>query len=147
MDKTESILWAVVAARPEDDSPKFVLAKWLDDRGDPRSGCLRWVVAENKQPAFDRHDTKTWDWWSRTPADPLHYESSPRQYLLPLNLFTRLTPFGPGLWKGEPSFISSLRNLCAAWRQCIEDQADPLADDMMRAEPDAGLAVDSGADV
>ena len=111
MDKTESVLWAVVAARSDDDAPKLVLAKWLDDRSDPRGACLRWVVAENKRPAFDRHDTKTWDWWSRTPADPMHYEISPCEYIVPMNLFSRLAPFGPGLWKSEATYLAALQNL------------------------------------
>jgi uncharacterized protein (TIGR02996 family) len=147
MDKAEAAFWAAIAAAPEDDLPKLVFADWLDERGDLRSGCLRWVVAEHKRPGFDRHDTKTWDWWSRTPADPMHYEFSTREYLLPFNLFTRLTPFGPGLWKGEPTAVAALQNLCAAWRACAEDRLDPLANDRPRPEPDAGLADERGPDV
>jgi uncharacterized protein (TIGR02996 family) len=147
MDNKEAVFWSVVAGRPDDDSPKSVLAKWLDDRGDPRAACLRWVVAEHKKPAFDRIDTKTWDWWSRTPADPGHYEISPQQYRLPMNLFSRLTPFGPGLWKGLPTFLESLMNLASAWRDCVAEKIDPLGDDRPRPEPDAGLAVDANPDV
>jgi uncharacterized protein (TIGR02996 family) len=147
MDKNEAVFWSVVAARSDDDSPKLVLAKWYEDRGDVRAACLRWVVAESKKPAFDRLDTKTWDWWSRTPADPGHYEISTQQYLLPFNLFTRLAPYGPGLWKGLPSFLESLQNLAEAWRKCIEDGVNPLGDDHPRPEPDAGLAADAKSGV
>ena len=147
MDETEAAFWAAIATAPDDDLPKLVFADWLDERGDLRGDCLRWVVAEHKRPAFDRHDTKTWDWWSRTPADPMHYENSPGEYRLPLNLFTRLAPFGPGLWKGEPTFLKALLNLCAAWRECVNDRVDPLADDQPRPEADAGLAGESGPSV
>src|SRR5271156_5585198 len=114
MDEAEAAFWAAIAAAPGDDLLKLVFADWLAERGDPRGDCLRWCVAESKRPAFDRHDTKTWDWWSRDPADPTHYEISPREYVLPHNLFTRLTPFGPGFWKGETTAIAALQNLCAA---------------------------------
>jgi uncharacterized protein (TIGR02996 family) len=147
MDEPESGFWAAIADAPHDGLPKLVFVDWLDERRDPRGDCLRWVVAENKRPAFDRHDTKTWDWWSRTPADPMHYELAQCEYVLPLNLFTRLTPSGPGLWKGDPTFIAALRNVCAAWGKCIEDGVDPLAGDRPRAEVDAGLAAESGPDV
>jgi uncharacterized protein (TIGR02996 family) len=147
MQEQEAAFWAAIAAVPDDDLTKLVFADWLEERGDPRGACLRWVVAEHKRSAFDRHDTKTWDWWSRTPADPLHYEISPREYLLPLNLYTRLTPFGPGLWKGKPTLTEALRDLCGAWNECLWDGADPLGDDQPRAETDAGLAGETGRGV
>src|SRR5262245_24760592 len=117
----EAAFWAAVAAAPDDDLPKLVFADRLDDRGDPRAACLRWLVAEHKRPAFDRIDTKTWDWWSREPADPLHYALSPREYVLPINLFSRLTPLGSGLWKGDATYVEALKNLCAAWARCVRD--------------------------
>ncbi len=145
--ETEAAFWAAVEAAPDDDLPKLVLADWLDERGDPRGACLRWVVAAHKRPAFDWIDTKTWDWWSRTPAQPIHYTPPPREYVVPLNLFTRLTPFGPGLWKHKATFADALRDLCAAWAECVRDGADPLADDRPRAEPGCGLVADAGAGV
>jgi uncharacterized protein (TIGR02996 family) len=147
MDGPETAFWTAIAARPDDELPVLVFADWLDERHDARGTCLRWVIAEHKRPAFDKVDTKTWDWWSRTPADPLHYEIGPRQYTLPLNLFTRLTPFGPGIWKGKPEFIDALQSLCAAWKECIWDGAEPLGDDRPRSESDAGIAADSGPGV
>jgi|SRR5947209_10056835 len=126
--------WHAIAAAPDDDLPKLVFADWLADRGDERSACLRWLVDEHKRPAFDRIDTKTWDWWSRMPAQPTHYEIGPRQYVLPLNLFTRLTPFGPGFWKHKPSYVEAVKDLCAAWEQCCRAGIEPLADDRPRAE-------------
>src|SRR5436309_3103806 len=129
MDKPEAGFWAAIADAPDDGLPKLLFADWLDERRDPRGDCLRWVAAENKRPAYDRHDTKTWDWWSNTPLDPMHYEPSPRDYVLPLNLFSRLTPVGPGLWKGDPTFIVALPNLGAAWRAGIDEGGSPLADD------------------
>src|SRR5215203_7291502 len=89
----EAAFWAAIAAAPDDDLPKLVFADWLDERGDPRGACLRWLVKEQKRPVFDRVDTKTWDWWSQTPADPSHYPVPPREYILPGNLFARLKPF------------------------------------------------------
>jgi uncharacterized protein (TIGR02996 family) len=133
----ESAFWAAIAVAPDDDLPKLVFADWLDERRDPRGECLRWIVAEHKQPAFDRIDTKTWDWWSRIPVDPMHYAISARQYVLSQNLFSRLTPFGDGLWKGEPTCVEAIQNLCFAWRYCLDAGADPLLDDQPR---DAGLA-------
>jgi uncharacterized protein (TIGR02996 family) len=147
MGEPEAAFWAAIATAPNDDLPKLVFADWLDDRGDPWGACLRWVVAEHKQPAFDQIDTKTWDWWSGMPVDPMHYQLSPCEYVISLNLFTRLQPFGPGLWKGEPTFVAGLQKLCAAWRDCVEDGADPLADDRPRPESNAGLAAMDGVDV
>jgi hypothetical protein len=87
------------------------------------------MVAEHKRPAFDRMDTKTWDWWSRRPAAPEHYPDSPTHYILPGNLFTRLWPCGGGVWKGDATYIQAVRNLCDAWRACVRDGAEPLAAD------------------
>jgi uncharacterized protein (TIGR02996 family) len=136
----ESAFWGAVDAAQDDDRPKLVFADWLDERGDPRAACLRWGVAEHKHPAYDRIDTKTWDWWSRAPAQPIHYDISPRQYVVPMNLFSRLTPPGPGLWKGNPTYVAALTNLCAAWRACVSDQVDPLADDRPRPEMQGWVA-------
>jgi uncharacterized protein (TIGR02996 family) len=130
----EESFWTAIAAAPDDDLPKLALADWLDDRNDPRAACIRWLVANHKRPAFDRIDTNTWDWWSRMPAQPIHYEIGPRHYVLPLNLFSRLTPPGLGLWKHKPSYAEAMRDLCAAWGECVCDGADPLADDCPRAE-------------
>src|SRR5690349_7606084 len=117
----EAPFWAAIAMAPDDDLPKLVFADWLDERGDPRGACLRWAVTEHKRPAFDRIDTKTWDWWSRNPGDPTHYDLAPRQYVLPVNLFTRIRVPGPpssqdepSYWRGAPTFASALHHLCEA---------------------------------
>jgi uncharacterized protein (TIGR02996 family) len=144
----EVAFWAAIAAIPDDDHPKLMFADWLDEHGDTRGPCLRWIVADHMKPAYDRIDTKTWDWWSRTPAQPIHYDIAPRQYVVPINLFTRLTPPGSGLWKGHPTYAAALRKLCAAWRECAREGVDPLSDDRPRMEAaDADLAVTSDPDV
>ena len=143
----EAAFWAAIAAAPHDDLPKLTFADWLDDRSDRRAACLRWVVQEKKQPAYDRMDMGTWDWWSRVPTDPLFYKTPSGQYVLPSNLFTRLMPFGPGIWKHQPTFDDALGNLCAAWAECVHEGVDPLAGDRPRSEPDAGLAETSPTNV
>jgi uncharacterized protein (TIGR02996 family) len=140
MAANEEAFWAAIAAAPDDDLPKLMFADWLDDRGDSRGACLRWVVAEKKQPAYDKLDTKTWDWWAQVPADPVHhYAISPRQYVIPFNLFTRLQPFGPGIWKNRPTFDDALRELCSAWRESVFDGADPCGGDRPRPERKASV--------
>lgn len=134
----ETAFWAAIADASDDDLPKLVFADRLDELGDLRGACLRWVVSEHKRPAFDEIDTKTWDWWSQPPAAPEHYAVSPRQYVIPHNLFTRLTPAGPGLWKGHPTYAAAIRKLCAAWLACQTEGADPLAGDA--PTPDDALA-------
>jgi uncharacterized protein (TIGR02996 family) len=139
-DETEAGFWAAIAAAPEDDLPKLVFADWLDERGDVRGACLRWIVNDHKQPAFDRIDTKTWDWWSRRPGDPTHYELSPSQYVLPLNLFTRIRVDTaperdePNYWRGVSTYLGALQALCTAWHGCIRERVDPLGDDSPRGE-------------
>jgi hypothetical protein len=92
------------------------------------------VVREHKRPAFDRIDTKTWDWWSQPPAAPEHYTISPRQYVIPGNLFTRLMPPGPGLWKGHPTYAAAIRKLCVSWLACRTEGVDPSGDDAPMAD-------------
>jgi uncharacterized protein (TIGR02996 family) len=134
----EVAFWDAIEAAPDDDLPKLVFADRLDELGDPRSACLRWLVAENKRPAFDEIDTKTWDWWSRPPAQPIHYDVAPRQYVIPANLFIRLLPPGTGLWKGHPTYLIAIESVCAAWRECLDDGVDPLRDDApLLSEPEA----------
>jgi uncharacterized protein (TIGR02996 family) len=135
-DSDESGFWSAIGAAPDDELPLRLFADWLDERGDPRGQCLRWVVAYHIRPAFDRHDTKTWDWWSRTPGDPTHYQVSPRQYVLPPNLFARLRTVGlapgqaePTFWRCSRTYVGALQALCDAWRDCVRDGVDPLADD------------------
>jgi uncharacterized protein (TIGR02996 family) len=135
----EMAFWTAINVAPDDDLPKLLFADWLADRDDQRAACLRWMVAEHKRPAFDSIDTKTWDWWSRTPAQPVHYQSSPDQYLLPLNLFTRMIPRGPGLWKGSNCFEEAVGRVCVAWLDCLRDRADPFLDDRPLPMP-LGLA-------
>ncbi len=126
----EAAFWAAIEQAPSDDLPKLVFADWLDERGDPRAGCLRWLVAHRKGPALDRHEPPhTWDWWSNMPADPSYYEPAPESYTLPGNLFTRLRPVGGGFWKGEPSYAAAVMNLCRAWAECAREGVDPLAGD------------------
>src|SRR3954470_18515153 len=109
--EAEAAFWDAIADAPTDDVPKLVFADWLDERGDPCAACLRWLVKENKRPAFDRIDTKTWDWWSRRPPAPEHYPDSPHQYTVPRNLFTRLWPYGGGVWKGSATYIQAVLHL------------------------------------
>lgn len=144
----EIAFWAAIADAPDDDLPKLVLADRLDELSDLRAACLRWVVAEQKRPAFDQKDTKTWDWWSRPPAEPIHYDISPRQYVVPFNLFTRVTPPGRGLWKGSATYEEALTKLCAAWRDCVADGVDPVGDGQPRLGPaDDDLASNRGLGV
>jgi uncharacterized protein (TIGR02996 family) len=144
----EDAFWAAIAAAPDDDLPLLVLADRFEEQGDPRAACLRWIVSEHKRPAYDRVDTKTWDWWSRPPAQPIHYDIAPRQYVVPLNLFTRLTPPGFGLWKGDAGYEAAVRNLCGAWRNCVRDGVDPLGDDHPRiGAADDDLALKRGSSV
>jgi uncharacterized protein (TIGR02996 family) len=121
--------WAAIAAAPDDDLPKLVFADWLEGRGDRRASCVRWLVAEHKRPAFDRIDTKTWDWWSRVPAEPIHYDIPPSQYVLPVNLFTRMPPSGTGLWKAATIPEEAFWRVGYGWTMCERDGVDALAGD------------------
>lgn len=145
VNEAEEAFWAAIEHAPEDALPKLVFADWLEEQGDLRGQCLRWLVQCDKHPAFDDLDTKTWDWWSRCPTDPTYYQDvSPEQYTLPPNLFTRVPTFGCGLWKGDATLVGALKKVCTAWVTCFEDCADPLDSDALKSEPfDADAVLNS----
>ena len=122
----EDSFWLALAERPDDDLPKRVFADWLDERGDPRAACLRWVVAHHIRPAHDTTEG-TWDWWARPPREPDYYSAGDVQTsVLPANLFRRLKGRPTDVWKGYPSYQDALSDLCAAWARCSAEGVDPL---------------------
>lgn len=47
----ESALWAAIAAKPGEDTPKLALADWYADNGNPvMERALRWCVARQRWP-------------------------------------------------------------------------------------------------
>jgi uncharacterized protein (TIGR02996 family) len=125
----DDAFWAAIADRPDDDLPKLVFADSLDERGDPRGLCLRWVAVQKVRPARDTTgDTPTWDWWSRPPKEPDYYADADEvgSSILPAPLFRRLKGRPTDIWKGYPSYPAALQDLCAAWARCAADGVDPL---------------------
>ena len=124
--KDDKAFWAAVAERPDDDLPKLVFADWLDERGDPRGACLRWLVERGVKPAYDFTED-TWDWWSRLPREPDYYKAEGvRLSVLPANLFRRLKGKPTDVWKGYSSYRTALYDLCRAWAACVAAGVDPL---------------------
>lgn len=78
-------LWAAVEAEPDDDSPKLVLADYLDENDDaPKlSLALRWCVKRNKWPEDsgpNRNDYLKRYWW----LGPIAVTASTRNRLPPI---------------------------------------------------------------
>jgi uncharacterized protein (TIGR02996 family) len=122
----EDAFWEAVAQRPDDDLPKLVFADWLDERGDPRGACWRWVVRRRVRPARDVAD-RTWDWWSRPPREPDYYpDADVGGAVLPPRLFRRLKGWPHDVWKGYVSYRAALDDLCRAWAACAAAGLDPL---------------------
>jgi uncharacterized protein (TIGR02996 family) len=108
-----------IFAAPDDPLPKLVLADWLDERGDPRGACLRWVVAHGVRPVHDAIEN-TWDWWSRPPREPDYYpDQDVVAAVLPEKLFKRLKGKPRDIWKGYDSYVAALQDLMQAWAGCV----------------------------
>jgi uncharacterized protein (TIGR02996 family) len=117
---TEDTFWRAIARQPADDLPKLIFADWLDERGDRRASCLRWMVQQCVQPIHDTTDD-TWDWWSRLPREPDYYpEGDVLKSILPNNLFLKLKGKPTAVWKGYSSYCGAVKDLCIAWVASVD---------------------------
>jgi uncharacterized protein (TIGR02996 family) len=123
----EAAFWAAIRAAPEDALPKLVFADWLDERGDVRGACLRWLVERGLRPAVDKTGKQpSWDWWSRPPRKPDYYPGAAvESYVVPSRLFGRLKGRPTDVWKGYRSYTAALKDLARAWAACVAECIDP----------------------
>lgn len=63
---TEDDFQRLIDRKSDDWHTRLVLADWLEDRGDPRSGGYRAIAIQKRRPLQGRHrDIDTW-WWHRS---------------------------------------------------------------------------------
>jgi uncharacterized protein (TIGR02996 family) len=121
----EAAFFNAILAAPDDVLPKLTFADWLDERGDPRGACLRWVVNHAVRPVHDPTDD-TWDWWSRPPREPDYYAGQDTAAaILPKELFRRLKGKPTDIWKGYESYTFALNDLMYAWADCVAAGIEP----------------------
>lgn len=76
-------LVAACLAHPDEDTPKLVLADYLNDHGDPATGyALRWMVRFGKGPSWNQQQ-RMWEWYRRGFEDSWH-DGNPRTRRMPL---------------------------------------------------------------
>jgi len=115
----ETAFCNAIFAAIDDPLPKLTLADWLDERGDARGACLRWLVGRGIRPLHDRIEN-TWDWWGRPPREPDYYpDQDAAAAILPKELFCRLKGKPTDIWKGYGSYTDALEDLMQAWAGCV----------------------------
>src|SRR5947208_1432935 len=57
----ERFFRAAVAADVGDSAARWLLAEWLEERGDERAAGYRWMGRQRKFPC---RTSRTWDWWN-----------------------------------------------------------------------------------
>ncbi|HTK74112.1 MAG TPA: TIGR02996 domain-containing protein [Gemmataceae bacterium] len=121
----EAAFSKAIQAAPDDPLPKLIFADWLDERGDPRATCLRWVVDRGLRPVHDAI-ADTWDWWSRPPREPDYYGGQDTTAaIVPPALFRRMNGKPTDIWKGYLSYADALRDLMQAWAKCVAAGSTP----------------------
>jgi uncharacterized protein (TIGR02996 family) len=116
----EDGFWAAIAANPDDDLPKLVFADWLDERGDPRGQCLRWVVARGKRPGYVGLQPVRW-------VNTLVLNFPHHSDTVNPSLFGRLSGHKPSgyAYCYYPHVVCAYQDLCWAWRVCVEEGVAP----------------------
>jgi uncharacterized protein (TIGR02996 family) len=121
----EAAFFNAILAAPDDPLSKLVFADCLDERGDPRGKCLRWLVGKGVRPVHDTIED-TWDWWSRPPRDPDYYPGQDvAASVLPEELFRRLKGKPTDIWKGYETYVDALQDLLRAWADCAAAGEEP----------------------
>jgi uncharacterized protein (TIGR02996 family) len=118
--------WRAIADRPRDAVPKLIFADRLDELGDRRGECLRWIADTGREPLqTDYGNTAVWGWC-------IHYPSCVvMPWAVPRHLFNRLPMRYRRLLASSPSSghtqiyrclggdgpVWAIRALCRAWAQ------------------------------